>query len=251
MTLRRNVLGPLAFAAALTAALLPRAASASKADAFEGKIQPISGKLFQKAGRLELTAGGGLSLNDAFFQKRLGDVKVGWHFTDALYLGLHGAFGVAVPTNSTTVCPTGEGCRPATDAQLYQVPGRIRAIAGIEGAWTPIYGKLNTFSEKVAHIDLSVLAGADFVMHDEVLSGLAAEAGQMPDALRTIGFHAGIGVRLFLSETFAIRFDLKDYVYGVTVPNGANGGRSADVQNQIFAELGVSVFFPIANRRQP
>jgi outer membrane beta-barrel protein len=156
-----------------------------------------------------------------------------------------------VPTNSTTVCPTGQSCRPATDAQLYQVPGRIRAIAGIEGAWTPIYGKLNTFSEKVAHIDLSVLAGVDYIMHDEVLSSLAAEGGGKPDALKAIGFHAGLGVRLFLSETIAVRFDLKDYVYGVKVPNGADGGQSADMQNQFMAELGVSVFFPFDNRRQP
>jgi outer membrane beta-barrel protein len=251
MTPRRNALAPFALAAVLAVALLPRSASASKADAFEGKIQPISGKLFQKAGRLELTLGGALSLNDAFFQKRFGDLKVGWHLTEALYLGVHGAVGAAVPTNSTTVCPTGQGCRPATEAQLNQVPGRIRAIAGLEGAWTPIYGKLNTFSEKVAHIDLSLLAGADFIMHDQVLSTLAAEAGQTPDALRTIGFHAGFGVRLFLSEMFAIRFDLKDYVYGVTVPNGEGGAKSADIQNQIFAELGVSVFFPFESRRQP
>jgi outer membrane beta-barrel protein len=252
MTLTRNaIVRPVLLAAVLTAALLPSHATAARADAFEGKIQPISGKLFQKAGRLELTVGGGLSLNDAFFQKRLGDLKLGWHFTDALYLGVHGAFGFAVPTNSTTVCPTGQGCRPATDAELYQVPGRIRGMAGLEGAWTPIYGKLNTFSEKVAHIDLSLLAGADFIMHDQVLSTVAAEAGRVPDPLRTVGFHVGFGARLFLSEMLAIRFDLKDYVYGVTVPNGANGGRSADVQNQIFAELGVSVFFPFANRRLP
>ena len=251
MILRRHVSGALALSLVAAAALLlPGTASASKADAFEGKIQPISGKLFQTAGRLELTLGGDLSLNDAFFQKRLADVKLGWHFTEAFYLGVHGAAGAAVPTNSTTVCPTGQSCRPATDAQLYQVPGRIRAIAGIEGAWTPIYGKLNTFSEKVAHLDLSILAGADYIMHDEVLSTLAAGTGAKPDTLQAIGFHAGIGVRLFLSETFAVRFDLKDYVYGVKVPNG-DPPNGTDLQNQFMAELGVSVFFPFSNRRQP
>jgi len=55
MTLRRNALAPFALAAVLAVALLPSPASASKADAFEGKIQPITGKLFQKAGRFELT----------------------------------------------------------------------------------------------------------------------------------------------------------------------------------------------------
>ena len=236
--------------AAMAAALLPRAASASKADAFEGKIQPVSGKLFQTGGRFEGTLGGGLSLNDAFFQKRVGDVKLGWHFTDAWYAGVQATAGAAVPTNSTTVCPTGAGCRPATETQLRQVPGRLRSIVGVEGAWTPIYGKLNTFSEKVAHVDLSVVAGVDRFGYDEVLSTADAEAGKKPASLSSWGVHAGIGVRLFLAEWMALRLDLRDYVYGVTVPNGLAGADGTDVQNQLFAQLGVSFFLPL-QRRQP
>jgi outer membrane beta-barrel protein len=242
---------PLLLAVALAAAGLPRAAAASKADAFEGKIQPVSGQLYQKAGRVELTLGGDLSLNDAFFQKRLGDAKLGYHFTEHWAASLHGAWGAAVPTDSTTVCPTGQGCHAASEAQLYQVPGRIHGLFGVEGAWSPIYGKLNTFSEKVAHLDLSVLAGVDWILHDEVLSAAAATAGETPATLRTLGFHVGLGLRVFFAEAFAVRFELKDYVYGVTVPNGPQGVGSADVQNQIMAELGVSVFFPFQNRSQP
>ena len=134
---------------------------------------------------------------------------------------------------------------------------------GAEVAWSPIYGKLNTFSEKVAHIDLSLLAGLDWILHDEVLSSLdaangvepAARIGVLPlpftDAEAPFSLHVGVGLRLFLSEAFAVRLDLKDYVYGTTVPNGEDGVRSRDMQNQILAELGVSVFFPFSNRRQP
>ena len=71
MTHRTQAPGALALAVLVASALFPRAAAASKADAFEGKIQPVSGQLYRKAGRLELTAGGDLSLNDAFFQKRV------------------------------------------------------------------------------------------------------------------------------------------------------------------------------------
>ena len=53
------------------------------------------------------------------------------------------------------------------------------------------------------------------------------------------------------TQPFALRLELKDYVYGVTVPNGVDGLKSKDIQNQVFAELGVSVFFPFNNRRQP
>jgi outer membrane beta-barrel protein len=250
MTLRRQVQA-LALAAVLSATLLPRAASASKADAFEGKIQPVSGQLYRKAGRLELTLGGDLSLNDAFFQKRLIDLKLGFHLAESLSVSLHGAYGAAVPTDSTTVCPTGESCHEATEAQLRQVPGRIHGTFGAEAAWSPIYGKLNTFSEKVAHIDLSLLLGVDWILHDQVLSGAEAQAGVEPEAERSLGFHVGIGTRIFVSEAFAVRLELKDYVYAVTVPNGEEGTQGGDTQNQIVAELGVSVFFPFTNRSQP
>lgn len=251
MSLHRNAQCALALAAVVLAAALPRSAAASKADAFEGKIQPVSGQLYRKAGRLELTLGGDLSLNDAFFQKRFGDVKLGYHFAEWLSLSGHFAAGAAVATNSTTVCPTGQSCHPASDAELNQVPGRIRSLYGLEVAFSPVYGKLNTFSEKVGHIDVSLLAGVDFINHDEVLSTVVAGTGVEPKQLSTIGGHFGLGMRLFLAEAFALRLELKDYVYGVTVPNGVDGLKSKDIQNQVFAELGVSVFFPFNNRRQP
>ncbi|MGB8930973.1 MAG: outer membrane beta-barrel domain-containing protein [Anaeromyxobacteraceae bacterium] len=254
MTLHRNAIGALALAA-VAAVAVPRPAAASKADAFEGKIQPISGQLYRKAGRLEATVGGDLSLNDAFFRKQFGDLKLGYHFTEWAAVSLHGAMGSSSPTKSTTVCPTGGGCHSASDAELNQVPGRIRSMYGLELAFSPVYGKLNTFSEKVGHIDLSLLVGIDAIIHDEVLSSsdaaLFAAKGMDPAQKTAVGGHLGLGFRLFLSEAFAVRFDLKDYVYGVTVPNGAAGLKSKDIQNQIFAELGVSVFFPFTNRRQP
>jgi outer membrane beta-barrel protein len=237
-------------AVALAAALSPRAAAASAADAFEGKIQPVSGKLFQTGGRLELSLGGGLSLNDAFFQKRQGDLKLGWHFTDAWYAGVQASGGAAVATSSTTVCPTGAGCHPASEAQLRQVPGRLHTILGVEAGWSPIYGKLNTFSEKVAHIDLSAVAGIDRFGYDEVLSSADAVAGRTPASLTSWGGHFGVALRVFLAEAVALRLDLRDYVYGVKVPNGPAGANGTDVQSQLFAQVGVSVFFPF-ERRQP
>lgn len=264
MTANRHPLAALAFAAVAAAALLPTGAAASKADAFEGKIQPVSGQLYRKAGRLELSVGTDRSLNDAFFKKgglksgfpylQSADVKLGWHFTESLSVAGHLLVAAATPTSSTTVCPTGEACRDATEVELLQVPGRVRRIVGAEVGWSPIYGKLNLFSEKVAHVDLSIFAGADLISHDEVLDADAAAAlvaaGKDPALLSTYGGHVGIGARVFINEFLALRLDLRDYVYRVRVPNGdpPNGW---DYQNQLMAELGLSLFFPLSNRRQP
>jgi outer membrane beta-barrel protein len=232
-----------ALLAALSCAALPsRPAAQTKADAFAGKIPPVSGQLYRKAGRVELTATGNLSLNDAFFTKYFGGLKLGYHFTESLSAAVHAAGGVAVKTGSAVTCTSRE-CVDADERMLRQVPGRIRWLAGAEAAWAPVYGKLNVLSEQVAHFDLSVFAGPDVIAYDEVL--LEASASRAPGVATSFGGHVGLGVRLFFSEWIAARLEVKDYVYAVKVPNAGSG---SDWQNQLFAELGVSFFLPARNR---
>jgi len=242
--------------ALLVAALLPGPARAgSKADAFEGKIQPISGQLYQKAGRLEVSPTLDLSFNDAFVKKYFGGVKVGWHFTEFLSVGATFAMGTTAASGSAVVCPANQGCHAASQAQLWQVPGAIQMMAGAEVAWAPVYGKLNLAAEQVLHFDLALMAGADLISHDVVLSRDDAEAlaaaGGKPATTNTLGGHVGIGVRFYFNRFMALRFDVKDYVYAVEVPNwieGSNNQPRTDVQNQLFLEIGLSFFFPTSPR---
>jgi outer membrane beta-barrel protein len=242
--------------ALLLVALLPGAARAgSKADAFEGKIKPISGQLYGKEGRFELTPGFAISFNDAFTRKYLGSLKVGYHFTEFLSVGASFATGTTARTGSAVVCPVNQGCHPADQAQLWQVPGAIRMLAGAEVAWAPVYGKLNLAAEQVLHFDLALLAGPDFISHDQVLARDAAtalaSAGGKPAAASTIGGHVGLGVRIYLNRFLALRFEVKDYVYAVKVPNWIEGTGNRprnDVQNQLFFDFGLSFFFPSSPR---
>jgi outer membrane beta-barrel protein len=244
-------LSAVSIAALLVLAAAPLPATAqSKSDAFAGRIPPVSGQLFRKAGRFEVTASGNLSLNDAFFRKYLGGVKLGYHFTDSLSLSAQVASGMAKRAGSAVVCSAVSGCQDATEAQLHQVPGRITMLTGLEAAWSPVYGKLNLASERVAHFDLSLLVGADLVSYDKVLSAAEADAlaGRGAPTERTIGGHVGLGVRIFFAEWIAARLEFKDYVYVAPVPNWQEaGGARKDVQNQLFTELGLSIFFPFHN----
>ena len=130
------------------------------------------------------------------------------------------------------------------------MPGRLRSVASLEAAWAPIYGKLNVLAERVAHFDLALLAGVDLVGHDEVLSRAdAISRGLKPGAASALGGHVGLGARLFLGDALALRLEFKDLVYRVNVPNRAGSDQGAtDVQNQLFTEIGLSVFFPFTAR---
>ncbi len=244
MSARQTILAAALAALALTAAPAPAAAQSSKADAFAGKIPPVSGQLYRKTGRVELTPTFNMSLNDAFYTKYFGGLKATYHFDEHWAAGVQGAGGASVQTNSAVVCSTSKGCVDADATAMRQVPGKIRWLVGAEGAWSPVYGKLNVLSEQVGHFDVSILAGPDLIAYDEVLSKEQA-AVRAPGTATSIGGHLGLGMRLFVSERVALRLEVKDYLYSVNVPNGGIGN---DLQNQLFAELGVSFFLPGHNR---
>jgi outer membrane beta-barrel protein len=251
MSASRRTAAGVAIAAAL-ALVVPSGAFGSEADAFENKVPPISGQLYGKAGRFELTPTLNLSVNDPFYAKTFGGLKLDYHLTEYWSFGVTGAAGAASPTDSASICTANQGCSKPTDAQLYQVPGRIRSMAGAEVAWSPVYGKLNVLAEIPVHFDLSVMAGADWISYDEVLSADQANpppagAGQTPSRASSIGGHVGLGMRLFLSRLLALRFEVKDYLYSAHIGNLDK----SQLQNQLFLELGLSFFFPSGQRGSP
>jgi outer membrane beta-barrel protein len=229
--------------AVLAAALAPRDARASTADAFEDKVKPVSGQLYTKAGKLELTLPAGvLSLNDAFFTKYMVGGKLGYHFNEWFSLAVTGAIGGASATGATTVCPV-SGCRPATDPELYQVPGLIKWNAGAEVAFSPVYGKLNVFAEKAVHFDLSLLAGGGLVAYRDVLgSDQAVIQKLVPGTVTAPEGHVGIGARVFLGPWMALRLEVRDLFYSVS------SLRTGKLQSQLFAEAGLSFFLPLSRQ---
>ena len=227
--------------AAILAALAAAPARASEADAFENKVPPISGQLYPKAGRFEITAGGSLSVNDPFYSKTFGSLKLTYHLTEFFSAGLTAAGGVASPTGSTTICTANGGCTAASEVQLRQVPGKIQWMAGAEGAFAPVYGKLNLLAELPVHFDLAILAGADWITYQKAVDAAEAALGP-PGSKSSIGGHVGLGMRFFFAGFMGLRFEVRDYIYSATV------GSQSHLQNQLFLDLGLSFLFPTTPR---
>ena len=237
---------PMLRTAALLAALASVApARASEADAFENKIPPISGQLYPKSGRFELTAGGSLSVNDPFYTKTFGSLKLTYHLSEFLSAGVHAAGGPVSVTGSTTICPANKGCRPADDVQLKQVPGKIQWLAGADLAFAPVYGKLNLLAELPVHFDLAILAGPDWITYQKAVDAQAARAP--PGNTSSVGGHLGLGMRFFLAGFLGLRFEVRDYFYRAEI--GLLG--KTQLQQQLFVDLGVSFFFPTSVRGAP
>lgn len=241
MTIRGAKLVLFTAAVAMAA---PQPALGSAADAFEHKFKPVSGRLYQKSGKVELTPLFALSFNDAFFKKYMGGAKLGFHFSESFSFSVVGAAGTTSPTGSTMVCPSSGGCAQAEQSRLNQVPGEVKWLFGGEVAFSPIYGKLNIIGEKALHFDLSILGGADLVAYRKVLTAAeaAAAGGVAPASMTSLGGHLGLGARLWLARFMALRLEVKDVLYGVSQ---LDRGR---LQNQFLAEIGLSFFIPIVHR---
>lgn len=229
--------------AALLAALAAAPARASEADAFENKIPPISGQLYPKSGRIELTLGGSLSVNDPFYTKTFLSAKLTYHLSEFLSAGVHAAGGPVSVTGSTTICPASQPCVPASETQLRQVPGKIRWLAGAEAAFAPVYGKLNLIAELPVHFDLAVMAGPDWITYQKAVDLQSAQAGS-PGDTSSVGGHVGLGMRFFIAGFMGLRFEVRNYFYRAEI--GLLGKN--ELQRQAFVDLGLSFFFPTSVR---
>ncbi|MBI5549668.1 MAG: outer membrane beta-barrel domain-containing protein [Deltaproteobacteria bacterium] len=204
-------------------------AAQEKRPSLADKIAPVSGNLFLKSGRFEITPNVGFSLGDAFFQKYAFGLKLNYHLAESISVGLHGAYALATPGGAVSVCRS-DGCRSPEMDDLQNVPGKVSMLAGLELGFSPIYGKVNVIAEKVLHFDIAVVGGIDLVNY-------AAPVGQ---GTFTVGGHLGLGQRFFITPSVTLRVELRDYIYsGKTVQLSDSDSK---VENQLMLDIGVSFF---------
>jgi outer membrane beta-barrel protein len=242
----RKVATPLLLAALLlTPALASAAASEDKKPEKESedttkagrasladKIAPVSGNLWFKQGRFEITPNIGFSLGDAFFQKYAFGMKLTYHLLESFGIGVHGSYALATPGGSVSVCKS-DGCSSPTLDDLKEVPGKVSLLVGLDLSYSPFYGKVNVLAEKVLHFDTSIVAGIDLVQY-------MAPGG---DSTMTVGGHVGLGERFFITPSVVLRLELRDYLYsGKTVLKDDQGQLMNKVENQLMFDIGVSFF---------
>jgi outer membrane beta-barrel protein len=191
----------------------------------ESRIPPVSGRAFSIDHKIEVTIGMGLSLNDAFLEKFIPELAVGYHINRYFYAGLRGGYAFDVGAGHVSAC-TGAlpnaTCAPPTGDQLNKLPGNMTALIAGQFAWTPIYGKLNLFGEKVIHFDTSAVADLGILV-----------LGPQPDP--NVGsvspeFSPGIEERFFFTSSVALALELRDTLYS-----------SDGLQSQMIFHLGLSI----------
>lgn len=200
------------------------------------RIRPVSGHLFTKDGRHELSPSVGISVGDAFFSKYLLGLEYGVHLSDTWMIGLNAAYALSTPSGAVSRCSSeGQGCRLPTKEELSRAPGDFGMLAGIDVSWAPLYGKISVLAESVLHFDTYVLVGGGVIQ-----SRIAPPEGGPVKETFAPEAHIAIGQRYVLSRHTALRFEIRDVLYQTELIGRT--GVEKSIQNQLLFNVGLSFF---------
>jgi outer membrane beta-barrel protein len=170
---------------------------------------------FVKQARHELTVQGGYYVSDLLDGTVIVGAAYTYHMTEDA--GIEASFGYSQVRSSVAAeleRSHGVMVLPKQD-RVYHVFTDL--------VWSPVHGKLRVFADSIVHFDIHGAVGVGII--DNATS--FGVAGQF-----------GVGTKIFLSKSWAIRLDVRDHLYKQQV---------LDVNQYVqdfSLTLGVSVFLP-------
>src|SRR4051812_8854521 len=110
-------------------------------------IPPVSGNVFTKAGRLELTPTATFSVHDAFYRKNLFGLDASFHLGEAFSIAAYGQYALSSPARAMQICGTDTCAFPSAADLAGRGTGHLVALAGADLRWAPLYGKISVAAE--------------------------------------------------------------------------------------------------------
>jgi outer membrane beta-barrel protein len=210
------------------------------------RIRPVSGHLFLKKGRFEISPSFTISIRDSFFRKYIPGTTLTYYPWETFGMGLRVGYALSEVAGSAQECTfsddgAGLGCHKPTFRRLDgKAPGQLSLLAGVDAQWSPIYGKISLAAETFAHFDMYGVAGVSMVQYKGPPTG--EESDTAPSSARTTaGGNVGIGFRFFLNRHMTLRTEVRNLIYVEDRPLSATS-----LRNQLMFELGFSFFLPTA-----
>lgn len=179
------------------------------------RYRGVQKRLFQKAGRHEISAMGGIYAADLLSSSYLLQGAYTFHITEEL--GLEASFAYTRADSKLVRIVERDTSFTALrlDQPVYIYQGHL--------LWSLAYGKLRWFSGSISRFDLYAAIGGG-VTDNQTAEGLT--------------FSGGLGLKVFFGSWFGVRLDLRDQVLSQEVLGVSS------LVNNLAATLGLSVFLP-------
>jgi outer membrane beta-barrel protein len=228
----------MTFARLLALALLPAAAFA-QADPAVQRVHVVEKRPFTESGRTELTLFGPIQVNSRFTRHAGISAELAYHLREnlAVQAGVTW-FPLAVQSGFSEDLAHTVGQAPvASDSLLLQGD----ALVGLE--LMPIYGKLDIFDGKILRLGFYLNAGLGAAKTRLQLRSSDSVGGR---SFGDTGFRpaAGLGggFRVFVSDRFTVRLEVRDRVYSsyVSRVNGCSAADAATIHDSGASATGLS-----------
>jgi outer membrane beta-barrel protein len=220
-------------------------ASPSIAEDFEGyEIRVIRPKFMTKRGRTEVAGQGTLIMNQSFIYTLMASGILNYHFSESLAIELGGSYGASIDKEDKRILEDEFDINTQILRTQYIFNGGL--------LWTPIYGKTQLPAGDVVYFDsfLSFQAGMTGVSYTyeqcETVDDRPDLVQPAPQTKSYPTFLIGFGQKYFLSKTFGLRWDVRDYLFsyekgdGTCTPDVPIG---SSIHQNITLQWGASKFF--------
>jgi outer membrane beta-barrel protein len=204
------------------------------------RVKAVQRKGFIKRHRFEVAPLFAATVNDAFYQKIGGGLRLAYHLGDTFAVAarftaydLQASLGpLDIKLRPLRTDNIREGQIAFQSMLLSSQPSRQTML---EGIWSPIYGKAAWLDSRIIHFDLYLTAGVGLVWSSTSF-GSVGKPGLGPHVAADVGG----GLRFYPLEWLALEAGLLLTVY----PDQPVESVPGTVQKILAANIGVSFFLP-------
>ena len=189
----------------------------------DDRVKSVQRKVYLKKHRFELTPLVSLSVNDPFYSKVGGSLRIGWYLADTLAISARGSLMQVVPSDEVRIA------KRTFNSKIYNSVPQWSAMGDVE--WAPLYGKVS-FLNSILHFDGYLLGG---------LGVVKTETSALPERGLNPAADLGLGMRFVTKDYLAVNVALINTSY-VDQPLGSSKGA---IQNVMTLNAGISIFLPL------
>ncbi|MBL8788316.1 MAG: outer membrane beta-barrel domain-containing protein [Deltaproteobacteria bacterium] len=185
------------------------------------EVEALQKRQYRKDQRFEFELYSGIIPNDEFYSYYPLGVRADYFFAEDFGAEVWGSYLIRVSSELEDFLESN-----FNQSLIVDVPQSLQWLAGANFLWSPIHGKLGIFTDKLAHFDVHLAFGVGVI--GTTVKQLNDEKSKVD-----IAGNVGLGMRFFLSDSVALRFDYRQFFYP------AEGG---GLSHPAELTLGVSFF---------
>lgn len=203
----------------------------------EGPI--VRRKLLFRSSRFELTPRLSSTMNDAYKRNLMVGLDANYHLTNHFSLGVSVGYGV-LASNTDLLDQVNASVDPAISNSLRYATTQVLFDAHI--SYVPLFGKISVLDSTVLNYDLSLDLGFGGALIAAVADG-EADGDDLLSGFKPAPV-VGLGFRLFVTDSIAVNFNIKDYIYSIADVQEEGVEPVTELRNNFAVGIGASFFFP-------